>query len=178
MAIDTLTAKLTIEADFETLQTLRRALADEVTQTDIVTLISDTCATYLLSLGAADFTLDADLSVPRVRRVRRGPRAPIPKVEGGVLTWYDAHAQRTNTVGPVGSSDWFDWLSQAHNKSFRYEAEVGVPFTGQRRPNGQWYAAKRIRGKLHRRYLGLPQNLTAEKLAAVARELAVITESP
>lgn len=173
---DTVTTTIRIEADFETLQRLRRALADERRRADLTALAGDTVAAYLRSLGAAGFRLEADLTVPRERRPRPGPRSPLPKVEAGRLHWYATASGQYAPLCPLDSAAWFAWLAADHSRSFRYEAEGGVSFTARRRANGQWYAAKRIKGKLHRRYLGVSRRVTAEKLAAAARSLAAVGE--
>ena len=47
MAKDTLIAKFSIKVDFETIQAIRRAVADPNTEADIISLLSDTLRTYL-----------------------------------------------------------------------------------------------------------------------------------
>lgn len=173
MAKDTLTVQFRLQAAFGTIQALRRTLADEAVQGQLVSLLSEIVSPFLARQIEADFELTVALKVSAVSQSRPGPRLPLPKVEQGQLTWYDPYADRTNTVGAVGSAEWLQWLQGAGTRSFRYESEQGA-FTAvkeKRRGRSVWYAHRRQEGQLKRLYLGQPANLTAAKLAEVARKL-------
>lgn len=172
MAKDPITAKFITEADFATIQYIRHTLADPQAQAELISLLSDTLSTYLASKSTADFSVEAELKVSQERRTRAGPRSAIPKVQNGILSWYDSYAARTNVLSTVGSADWFQWLEEPHHTSFRYISKDQTNFTAIKRNDGKWYAHKRLNGKLKRRYLGLSENLTAKKMDEVAFELA------
>jgi hypothetical protein len=173
MARDTITVQFRLQAPFETIQAIRRALADEAAQTALVSLMSETATGYLSHQTKADFQMRVDLKVSPVPKTRRGPRTVLPKVEHGVLSWYDPYEKRTNMVGPVGSADYVTWLEDEWTRSFRYESDLGS-FTAikeNRRGRPVWYAHRRRKGQLKRVYLGKSENLTATKLAQAARKL-------
>lgn len=175
MSRETLSVHFQLEAEFETMQAIRQALADEATQADWVSLLSETVTRRLASQVQGNFELTVALKAPPVRRTRRGARPPIPKVEKGILSWYDEYAQLTNIVGQVGSRDWAEWLESHTSRSFRYESDQGS-FTAikeERRGRWVWYAHRRRAGQLKRLYLGRSENLTAAKLVEAARKLNV-----
>jgi LuxR family maltose regulon positive regulatory protein len=71
----------------------------------------------------------------------------------------------------VGSPAWWDWLTD--QKRFYYQADT--PFTArqEKRRNGMfWYAYRKHQGKLYKVYLGTSNQLTGERLAQVACQLA------
>ncbi len=87
-----------------------------------------------------------------------------PKVIDSVLYIGSAPAKSLQ----VGSPDWFAWLQMAH--TFDYVGEAGT-FTARREGNQQgvfWVAYRRVSGKLSKRYLGKPEDLTVEQLEATA----------
>jgi hypothetical protein len=173
MAKDTLTAQFHLTAEFATIQALRRALAEQTVQHQLSSRLSETVTAYLADQTAVDFELETVLKVSTVARLRRGARLPTPKVEHDLLTWYDPYANQTNTVGPVGSTEWTTWLQAAEHTSFRYESEHGS-FTAikeKRRGHLVWYAHRRQHGRLKRLYLGQAEKLNAAKLAETARQL-------
>ena len=173
MARDTITVQFRLQAQFETIQAIRRALADEAAQTTLISLMSETATDYLTRQTKGNFQMRVDLKVSPVSKTRRGPRAVLPKVEHGVLSWYDEYEKRTNTVGPVGSLDYIAWLEEESTRSFRYQSDLGS-FTAIKEKRGGrrvWYAHRRRRGQLKRAYLGKSENLTAAKLAEAARKL-------
>lgn len=173
MANDTVTVQLRLKAAFGTIQTLRQALAAEGIQGQLISLLSETVRPFLAHQVEAEFDLTVALKVSAVSQAQRGPRLPLPKVEQGQLTWYDPYADRTNTVGTVGSVEWQQWLAGAGTRSFRYESDQGA-FTAvkeKRRGRWVWYAHRRQGGRLKRVYLGRPENLTAAKLVEVAGKL-------
>ena len=173
MAKDTLTVQFRLQAAFGTIQTLRRALADETLQRQLVSLLGETVTPFLARQSGADFDLTVALKVSAVSHPRPSSRSPLPKVEHDQLTWYDEYAHLTNTLGAVGSTEWHQWLEAAGTTSFRYESDLG-DFTAikeKRRGRSVWYAHRRHEGRLKRVYLGRSANLTAAKLAQTAHQL-------
>lgn len=173
MARDTITVQFRLQAPFETIQAIRRALADEAAQTALVSLMSETATGYLSRQTKGDFQMRVDLKVSPVPKTRRGPRTVLPKVEDGILSWYDPYEKRINMVGPVGSADYVTWLEGERTRSFRYESDLGS-FTAikeNRRGRWVWYAHRRRGGQLNRVYLGQSKNLTATKLTETVRKL-------
>ncbi len=166
---DTITAKFTIDANFDTVQAIRRALADDG---QLVSLLSDTMQEYITEQVAGEIEITTDLTVPPERANKGGRNVRIPIAKNGILTWYDPDADRINTIATVGKRYWFEWLAGEGNTSFRYVSGNGATFSAHRRKNGLWYASKRLDGKWKRRYLGKADNLTVKKLDAVAFELA------
>jgi len=69
---------------------------------------------------------------------------------------------------------WTAWLED--NPAFYYRSgDLGFSVRKQRDGNEYyWYAYKRIKGKLYKRYLGMREALTAERLKAMAQEFAAI----
>ena len=170
MARDTLTVKFSLTADFQTIQAVRTALAETDRQARLSSRLSDTLVDDLAGLLPTNLTVQATLRVsrPRSQPVRTG--LPLPCCQAGLLTWYDPDAQRTNLVGPLGSPDFLAALHSQAITSFRYESATGATCTVYRRPDGKWYAAKRLNGHLTRRYLGRPENISVAKLEQVVRE--------
>ncbi len=76
---------------------------------------------------------------------------------------------------PVGTPEWYAWLSRAH--SFAFRSALGT-FTARKeqasnkRGGGYWRAYRKRDGKLHRVYLGKSEELTLERLNSVAGTLA------
>ena len=172
MATDTITAIFKLTADFQTIQIIRRMLADEAQQTTLVSLLSDTLSVYLSQLIETDLTFQANLKVSKERLHPTGPRPPIPICKEGLLSWYDPDAERTNIVGRVGSSAFIEALLGHSFQSFRFISDRQISMTVYRRKDGKWYAAKRVARQLNRRYLGQPQNMTLDRLNNIAIDLA------
>ncbi len=89
-----------------------------------------------------------------------------PVIMSGVLYTNDEH-----TGLRVGSVSWWNWLQKA--SSFYYQTDM--PFTARREKRRQgvfWYAYRRSQGKLYKMYLGPFHQLTDERLAEAARQLA------
>ena len=89
-----------------------------------------------------------------------------PVVLSGILYTNDEH-----TGIRVESAAWWTWV-ETHG-CFYYQTER--PFTARQetRRNGQfWYAYRRSQGKLYKVYLGVSDQLTAERLAEAAQQLA------
>ncbi len=92
----------------------------------------------------------------------------IPMISNG-------HLQLLNGAGGsssirVGSDAWFAWLRNEQNKSFSFRNHLET-FTARRerlRNGWYWYAYRRNEGKLRKVYLGKTEELTLERLYAVA----------
>jgi predicted ATPase/DNA-binding CsgD family transcriptional regulator len=95
-----------------------------------------------------------------------------PIVKDGILTY---HQHGSFAQVELDSSTWFAWLETA--SSFAFQSQHGN-FTarqeraGNRRGGPYWRAYCTREGKLHRVYLGKSQELTFERLIAVATALA------
>lgn len=78
----------------------------------------------------------------------------------------------SDKVVEVGSKLWFYWLDQPETKSFRFNDEEG--YTARKETaNGYWYAYRKVEGKLHKRYIGVSEALTVERLAEVGELFSV-----
>src|SRR5688572_14092808 len=79
------------------------------------------------------------------------------------------------TSEPVDSegATWQEWLVQTSSFSFR--GKHGENFTARKelreRGGAYWTAYRKVKGRLKRKYLGLPQELTLERLEEVAAAL-------
>lgn len=75
----------------------------------------------------------------------------------------------------VGTWDWFQWLGSSDANSFRFETDYGCKnYTARREElkSGEfWYAYKKIGGKLHKRYMGILEELGLERLESIAYKL-------
>ena len=94
----------------------------------------------------------------------------IPKVRDDSLYAPTLEGSSTSVI-TLGSAEWYTWLERS--RSFRFETPHSA-FTARReqRPGGwYWYAYRRRHGKLHIAYLGKPEELTIERLNAVASVL-------
>src|SRR6266550_3922071 len=81
----------------------------------------------------------------------------------------------THAVGlEPGSEAWRAWLEQTGQKTFRFTTAAGS-FSGRREAKAErtyWYAYRKSRGHLSKAYLGRSEDLTLERLAAVAAQLS------
>jgi predicted ATPase len=99
-------------------------------------------------------------------------RETPPIIQNGILT-YLRDGQAAQVV--VDSADWYAWLQAA--STFTFRGELGS-FTAhkERAGNGRgrayWRAYRTRQGKLHRAYLGQSEELTLQRLQAVAVALA------
>src|SRR5215469_3607602 len=96
----------------------------------------------------------------------------MPVVQGETLTyWQDGQDHRL----PVGTPAWYAWLHTA--RSFAFRSVVGT-FTARKEPasnkrgGGYWRAYRKRAGTLHRVYLGKAEELTLDRLNAIAAALA------
>ncbi len=83
----------------------------------------------------------------------------------------DNHLKFENTTLPVGSMEWYDWISA--NKKFRFEGEKG-DFSARREKRGNhtyWYAYRRRGGKLFKTYLGKSKDIDRDCLEEASRTL-------
>lgn len=76
----------------------------------------------------------------------------------------------------VGSSFWFTWLREPDVKSFHFENDQGK-FTARKEEratstNEYWYAYRKMQGKLRKVYLGAMDELTSDRLNAIAIEIS------
>jgi class 3 adenylate cyclase len=95
----------------------------------------------------------------------------IPKARDGSLHQHTAEGTLLDPI-TIGTAEWYSWLEQ--HRSFCFEAGR-MTFTARKeqRPGGwYWYAYRRSQGKLHSVYLGKSEELTLERLRAIATVLA------
>jgi hypothetical protein len=87
----------------------------------------------------------------------------IPSMAGGILI----PESGTSIVISEDTQRWLQWLESA--QSFRYIPESSdAPFTARKEKSDYWYAYRKMAGKLHKRYIGKPGELTLERLEEVA----------
>lgn len=177
MAKDTLTIKLNIEADFQTIQTIRQCLGLAHNQVELGQLLVKQTETILLTQGLESFKLIPVVKVSRYSETKKGSNDPPPVVRDNILTIWDYELDRQIESLTVDGPDWFDWLQEEYSTSFRYETQ-SLSFTAireNRQGRQVWYAHRRLKGKLHRVYLGKPENVTAQKLTKAAQKLAQVS---
>src|SRR5215468_6772186 len=103
-----------------------------------------------------------------------------PTIRGDRLVYRDQQNEREHIL-VVGTPAWYDWLTTA--TTFAFTGDSGT-FTaraeraGNRRGGWYWKAYRTQGGKLHRAYLGKPEDMTLERLTAVAQALATACLSP
>ena len=87
-----------------------------------------------------------------------------PTVISGVL-YSDDGANGIRLTDP----EWSMWLEDA--TGFYYDhADCGFTCKKQKHRNGYfWYAYKRVNGRLHKRYLGMRENVTLDRLKLQAQ---------
>src|SRR6266516_460648 len=96
----------------------------------------------------------------------------MPVVQEDILIYQ--HGGQDDRL-PVGTPEWYAWLSRA--RSFAFRSALGT-FTARKeqasnkRGGGYWRAYRKRDGKLHRVYLGKSEELTLERLNSVAGTLA------
>jgi hypothetical protein len=171
MTTDTLTVKFSLSTDFQTIQQLRHTLLEPGQQASLSSRLSDILSTWLSGLGYADIQLQTTLQAARPQRHPTGPRPPLPVCQAGILSWYDPDADRANVIGPLGSQAVLEALTNPAFSSFRFLADPHTSISLYRRADGKWYAAKRRGGRLKRRYIGRPENISLAKLNQIARDL-------
>jgi LuxR family maltose regulon positive regulatory protein len=84
------------------------------------------------------------------------------------------HAHPAAGPIPVGSPAWFAWLADPAHPSFAYRTAAGsVTLRRERRGAGwYWYAYRNQGGRVRKVYAGKAEELTAERLRALAATLA------
>lgn len=95
----------------------------------------------------------------------------IPQVIDNYLH-LQAEVARTPPIA-VGSSFWFHWLTDITNRSFSFKGQTGT-FTARherQRNTWYWYAYHKKQGRMHKAYLGKPEELTATRLHTIATTL-------
>src|SRR5258708_38156727 len=103
---------------------------------------------------------------------------PIPLVRDTLLV--DPREEHEQML-TVGTPQWYAWLAQA--EAFAFTSPSGA-FTarkeqaGNRRGGWYWKAYRKAGGKLSSAYLGKSENLTVERLRAVATKLAGVAGRP
>jgi LuxR family transcriptional regulator, maltose regulon positive regulatory protein len=92
----------------------------------------------------------------------------IPQIVDGILK---ADAL---TLG-VGSAEWLDWLNKNEIQSFAFQGTTGK-FTARlerkQHGSGYWVAYRKLKGKLHKLYLGKTEELTLEQLNHAGKVLS------
>lgn len=87
----------------------------------------------------------------------------IPTVAQGMLS-------DDGVIIELSSPQWLDWVNK--HASFRYEPITDVTgFTARAEKSGYWYGYRKVSGKLHKRYIGKPEELTVERLEEIAQLL-------
>lgn len=73
----------------------------------------------------------------------------------------------------VGSPAWYAWLTTATSFVWRIGDDTYYRARREtRRGQAYWYVACRVGGKVRRFYLGVPADLSLDRLVAVATEIA------
>ncbi len=101
-------------------------------------------------------------------------RVHIPLVSNDRLLLRDSMGNVLTHI-PIGGSSWYGWLDDERNPSFSFKGVVGS-FTARREQqrNGKyWYAYRKRDGKLRKVYLGRKEELTLQRLNAVAELLSL-----
>jgi len=173
MANDTITLTLSLAADFQTIQTVRRLLHETRQHTALRSQLQAVAETFLRRHTPDDFTLSTVLRVSRISETKRTPFPP-PLLTDGHLIIRDHYLDRQIETIEVDGPHWADFLSRPHELSFRYQHPTGS-FTAireNRRGRLVWYAHRRLGGRLKRFYLGTPHTLSGDKLADVAQKMS------
>lgn len=81
----------------------------------------------------------------------------------------------------IDSDSWFQWLEE--NASFKFVAGFGGDDSYRARKEVlggvvYWYAFKKVNGKLHKRYIGKPREVTHNRLCEVARSIRDVKVKP
>lgn len=174
MANDTITLKLSLTADFQTIQHIRRLLNETQPHTTLLSHLQAVAETFLRQRTPDNFALSAALRVSRVSETRSATSSPPPLLTDGTVIIWDHDLDRQIEAIEVDGPDWADFLSRTHETSFRYQHPTGA-FTAireNRRGRQVWYAHRRRGGQLKRFYLGTPHTLSGAKLADVAQKMS------
>src|SRR5581483_5846608 len=96
----------------------------------------------------------------------------LPVVQEDIL-FYQRDKQPSHLT--VGTPAWYIWLNTA--TAFAFRSKIGT-FTARREQAGHkrgscyWRDYRKHKGKLHQVYIGKAQDLTLERLRAIAAHLA------
>ncbi len=88
--------------------------------------------------------------------------------------WGNSLEADTGNIIELGTPQWLDWLES--RQSFRYEPNTGNGFTVRQEKAGYWYGYRKVAGKLHKRYIGTSDDLTANRLNEVSQLLEQPTQ--
>src|SRR5579884_747920 len=97
----------------------------------------------------------------------------LPVVSEHGLQLFDESERYPHSI-LIESQEWYHWLAAEQNHSFAFQHPLGA-FTARRERKGSswyWYAYRRCKGKLHKVYLGKPQEVTLQRLNVAAMALA------
>lgn len=173
MANETLTLKLRLTADFQTIQAIRRLLNERHPHTGLVSQLQAVVENFLRRRTPGEFALSAALRVSPVSETRRVTCPPPLLTDGHLIIWDHELGRQIEAIA-VDGPHWPDFLSRHHETSFRYQHPTGF-FTAireNRRGRQVWYAHRRRGGQLKRFYLGTAHTLSSAKLADVAQKMS------
>ncbi|MEY3255228.1 MAG: hypothetical protein RLZZ29_359 [Cyanobacteriota bacterium] len=94
----------------------------------------------------------------------------------------DIHLETDNgNLIKIDSDSWFQWLEE--NASFKFTAGFGGEDSYRARKEVlggvvYWYAFKKVNGKLHKRYIGKPHEVTHNRLREVAKSIRDVKVKP
>jgi LuxR family maltose regulon positive regulatory protein len=98
--------------------------------------------------------------------------AKLPSARDSVLVFSDAAGIEHTLI--IGSPEWYRWLADEQQRSFVFACSAGsFQARKERKQRGGWYwiAYRRAHGKIHKRYLGKPEELSPARLHAAAQLL-------
>jgi LuxR family transcriptional regulator, maltose regulon positive regulatory protein len=98
--------------------------------------------------------------------------AKLPSAHDSVLVFSDAAGIEHTLI--IGSPEWYRWLADEQQRSFTFACPAGsFQARKERKQRGGWYwiAYRRAHGKIHKRYLGKPDELSPARLLAAAQLL-------
>jgi predicted ATPase len=99
-------------------------------------------------------------------------RSRLPLVSDNHVLGFDG-AERQPAPVVVGTDAWYTWLmdQQIHSFSFRHPLGAFTARRERKRHGWYWYAYRKRAGRLRKAYLGKTEELTLERLNAVAAAL-------
>ena len=176
MTSDTITIKLTVQANFQTIQTIRRLFSAQGSRDYLAKRVAQPVHQLLQTYQVGDFERCSQVNVSRFQQRRKGPRDPLPVLQNGALVIWDHNAQRQIVSLKIDTPDWQQWLQQHLLTSFRYQSPISsfTVSSHRRQQRRVWYAHKSKNGKRHRLYLGKPENVTAANLRRLASRFAAM----
>jgi LuxR family maltose regulon positive regulatory protein len=105
--------------------------------------------------------------------------AKLPAARDSVLVFSDAEGIEHALI--IGSPEWYTWLADEQQRSFTFACPDGsFQARKERKQRGGWYwiAYRRAQGKIHKRYLGKPEELSPARLHAAAAQLSERSAAP